>query len=79
MSCTESWEQSVMEARKRFTVIITYSKSNKNKVVLQEMLKMLPFRPYAASIPAKVLFTLWISCLEIVEISWKSFLSSSRV
>jgi len=39
----------VKKARKRFTVIITYRKSNKNSLVLQQMLKMLPSRPNALS------------------------------
>jgi hypothetical protein len=32
----------VKEVRKRFTVVITFRKSNKNSPVLQKMLKMLP-------------------------------------
>jgi hypothetical protein len=46
-------QQSVQEARKRFAVIITFRKSNKNSPVQDQILKMLPCWPDALRIPTE--------------------------
>jgi len=69
--------KSVTVLRKRFGVIITYRKSNKNSPMLLQMLKMLPSCMNALSTTYRSHFTHWSSSPKTDEISWRMFLSSS--